>query len=184
MFNSYNRDINFPSAFTQESVKDNEKGIIYQEQIDYLHISSSDRDLISYPSSHYYSIPLNNTFKNISKIELIQATIPNVSTTEPFVILKIDELDKTVFSLNRYIDNSFAIIPFRPSTSNWINLNCKEELIEKNFITPKSSLDKMTISLYTKNGTLFPFNNIDNDFVFKITTVQKSRSNINVHSIF
>jgi hypothetical protein len=188
MYNSFQqRELNFPQVFTEKHVPDREAGIIYEKRVEYLHVSSSDRDIVSYPFVNHYSVELNNTFKNISCIELIQATIPNVSTTEPFVVLKIDEIDQAVFSSNIYIDNAFAIIPFISSTGNWINLNCNKELIEKSFITPKSSLEKMTISLLSKNGNFFPFGltgNIENDFVFKITTIQKSRNEINVHSVF
>jgi hypothetical protein len=181
MFNS------FPNAFHEKSVKDNELNTKYNTRVEYLHVSSSDRDLTMYPDVNHYAVDLYKTFKNISSIELIQATIPNVTTDDPYVILKISEIDPTVFSLNSYVDGAFAIIPFIATTGKWVNLNCNNELIQKIFVTPKSTLDRMTIDLYAKNGSLFSFGSsglIDNDFVFKITTIEKDRSDINFHSVY
>ena len=104
--------------------------------------------------------------------------------------MRIDEIDGSVSSINTTIDNAFAIIPLIYTTgSNWIHLNCNKELIEKVYITPKSILSKVSISLMTKNGNLFNFGSgngyaIQNDFVFKITTFEKSRNQINIRSVF
>jgi hypothetical protein len=181
------------NPFSQENNKflsvENEKDIVYEKRIEYLHVSSSDRDLISYPNVNNYSITLRNHYKNITNIELISVTIPNVVTTEPFVVLNIDELDGAVCSVNPVIDDAFAIIPLFATTSSWVHLNCNNELIEKIYLTPKSSINKMTIKLFTKGGALFDFgsgnaDSIQNDFVFKITTLDKSRSSINIRSVY
>jgi hypothetical protein len=176
----------------------NEPSITYEEVEHYLCISSRDRDVSLYPETNSYVVHLQSEFKNISSIELIQAIIPdkNSVTHEPYLLLKIQELEDVMVSSDRNISDSFAILQLSPPVTNngfiQIDKRIHENTI-KHFRTPKASLKKMTVSITDYEGTPFDFGadspnppekNVQNTFVFKITCMEKRRESLNHRNVY
>jgi hypothetical protein len=193
---------NFQNVYTpqfneQYSVKQ-EKDIRYEEVYYYLAVSSKDRNTTDYPDVNKYTINLPKEYKNISSIELIQAIIPdqNQVTKEPYLLLKIDELEDVMASTDRNISDAFAILQLAPPTTSphgFIQIDKRiHENTVKYYRIPKASLTRMTISITDYLGALFDFGNdstpidkkLQNTFVFKITCLEKTRSELNHRNVF
>lgn len=170
--------------------------IKYEDELHYLVISSADRDLSMYPSSNRFSIELNEDFRNISSIEFIQAIIPdkNNITSEPYLLLKIDELERTMKSNNKHISDAFAILqPAKPTVSdNFIQFDKKiAENVILYYKTPKASLSKLTVTITDFQGIPFDFggdNTLDKQhqvtFALKVVCQVKSRSDLGTRNVF
>ena len=120
----------------------NEKDITYMERTDYIVVSSKDRDINNYPSPSHYVVKLPSDFKNVHRIEVVNGVFPdkNNVTREPYLLLKIDELENVMVSNNPQIANSFALLhmaaPIAPGY--FINVDKKTfEHVVLNFKTPK-----------------------------------------------
>lgn len=172
-----------------------EPTITYTERVVYLHVSSADRDPVKFPSPSQYTIDFDREFKNIKKIELIQAQVASTNSVdnEPYLILKIDEIDRTMYSKNALIDDSFAILQMTAPLNGYIQIKKDiHEKVVKEYITPLATLGKFSISIYKQDATLFNFGSdtnpvnltLQNMFVFKITTLEKSRNNIGYRALF
>ena len=175
-----------------------EPNVKYEEITHYLVVSSNDRNVIDYPNVNNYVINLQDEIKNITSIQLIQAIIPdkNNVTQEPFLLLKIAEMEDVMISNNRNISDAFAILQMASPVSSgfFIEIDTKiHENCVKYYKTPKSSLSRLTISITDMNGTLFNFGadtpnppqkELQNLFVFKITTLETTRDGLNQRAIF
>jgi hypothetical protein len=197
-FNENNyRNNNYVDAFKSSQLSvDNEPNIEYEEYEHFLSISSRDRDTSGYPNVNRYIVKFPE-FKNVKSIELIQAIIPdkNDVSQEPYLLLKIDELEDVMVSNDRHISDAFAILQMAPpiTTGGFIQIDKRiHENTVKNFKNPIASLSKMTVSITDADGTLFDFGNdspafqksLQNTFVFKIVTVEKRYSVLNQRNVF
>lgn len=174
-----------------------EPDIQYEEQIDYLFINSDDRDTSVYPNPNAYVTRFPKEFRNISSIELINAIIPdkNLITQEPYLLLRIDEIDDVMTSNNKHIADSFAFLALANATTagGFITIDKRiHENTPKVFTTPKASLDKMTISLTDHKGTpwnfgsdtLVPTKSLQHTLVFRIITLRKRRDGLSFRAAF
>jgi len=182
--------------FTPLSVV-NEKDITYTTRVDYIVVSSSDRDIINYPSPSRYVFNLPFEFKNVSRIEIVNGVIPdkNNVSREPYLVLNIDELESVMISNNSVINNGFALLHLAcPIESGYfINVDKKTfEHVVLNFKTPKASLSKLTISIRDCQGNLFDFGDdsggpnkaLQNMFVFKIVTLEKNQEILRQRNVY
>lgn len=187
---AYSQDYNNSLSVVQES------GIEYETKCNYLVISSKDRDIINYPKSNYYVVNLENEYKNISSVSLVQAIIPdkNSVTSEPYLLLKINELDNVMDSNDRHISDAFAIIQLTPPTVPGTFIQNDSRIHESTVLhykTHKASLSKITISITDYNGVPFEFGgdstttkDYQNTFVFKIVTVEKNRKVLQNRNVY
>ena len=189
--NVYDKTYNTKYSVSQEPE------IEYEETIQYLSISSRDRDFIKYPNVNSYVVEFITEFRNISTIELVQAIIParNNVEQEPYLLLDIDEIGNVMFSKDRYITDSFAMLQLAtPTTTNgFIQIDKRiHENTVKYFKIPKASLSKMTITLRDCIGNIFDFGTdsnppqkaLQNTFIFKITTLEKKRNQMDHRNVF
>lgn len=199
--NKYNLNKNdYQTVFSQENNKPlsvlQEPTITYDSVEQYLVINTADRDTINYPNSCKFVLELNEPLKNISKMELIQAIIPDKNNVQnqPYLLLKINELDNVMLSNDKNISDSFAVIQLSTPTLPGTFIQCDKRIMEYvklNYKTPKAHLSKMTISLTDPLGNIFDFGangSIDIayqcTFVIKVTTKETIRSIINQRNVY
>jgi hypothetical protein len=190
--NAYSSSYNKPLSVQQETQ------IEYEEVVKYISISSKDRDVNIYPSVSRYSINFHTELKNIISIELVQGMIPDKNNVldEPYLLLKIDELDEVVISNDRNISDSFAILQLAEPTKTggfiMIDKRIHEHTI-KYFRTPKAALNKMTVTITDAYGTPFnfgndspdpPVKNLQNTFVFRAVVLEKKRNVLEHRNVF
>lgn len=187
---NYTRGQNFP--FNEQNTKTSD--IVYVENVSYLHINSSDRDIIANPSVNSYRIDTGERFKNIKSIEVIGCSIANQGSvlSNPYLILKINGLNHLIFS-NLNVTSAFAILYLKYTTGAHVQpeLGCTQRSI-LNFKTPLASLGNITLSILKPDGTLFSFGETSGDisvaysnsFMLKITTLEKSRADLNNRSVY
>jgi len=193
--NDYNKV--YDQNFNQQYSVMQEPDIQYEKNIHYLTISSRDRDQIMYPNVNSYTIHFPNELKNVEMVELIQGIIPDVANVqnEPYLLLKIDEIQDTMISNDKSISNAFAMLQLAPPTkaNTFIQLDRRiHEYTVKYYQTPKAYLSKMSITITDANGVPFnfgsdpvPFNKaLQNTFVFKITTLEKKRTTLNTRGVY
>lgn len=175
-----------------------EPDVKYEETIHYLVVSSNDRNVVDYPNVNNYVINLQDEIKNITSIQLIQAIIPdkNDVTQEPFLLLKIQEMEDVMISNNRNISDAFAILQMASpvSSGHFIEIDTKiHENCVKYYKTPKSSLSRLSISITDSSGNLFDFGadspsppnkSVQNLFVFKLKTLETKRDSLNQRGVF
>lgn len=184
----------------------NEPDIIYTTHDEYISLSSSNRDSVNYPLHYNYRFKFDHPYKNVKKIELISAILPNKGSSssagdilnEPLIILDIDQLNFIEFPNNvgSQSISAFSILPLKPSTKStggFINpeLGCMYNT-SKIFKTPLASLDHFNIKLRNVNGDLYDFGQAvgstdkeyQNHFVFKITIEEASRKVLRHRNVF
>lgn len=188
--NVYSKDSNNQLSVSQEP------DIKYSEVCNYVVISSKDRDLANYSKSNSYTIQLQKELKNVISVELVQAIIPdkNNVTEEPYLLLKVNELDSVMDSNDRNISDAFALLQLTCATvpNTFIQM---DKRIHENVIlyyrTPKASLSRMTVRITDSDGNPFEFGGdnsyvkaYQNTFVFKITTLEKNTSQLNKRNVY
>lgn len=192
--NNTHNNINWNKEMVQYSVNQ-EPDINYQEVVKYITISSLERDTTVFPNPGRFTITLAQELKNITSIELIQAIIPNVNsvTNEPYLLLKIDELEDVMISNNRNISDAFALIQLAQPVGNFIHTDKRTyENTTKTFLTPKANLSKLTIQFTDLVGTVFDFKgasavdakSIQTTLVFKVVTLEKQREVLKFRSVY
>lgn len=178
-----------------------EPGLSYEQRYSFLTIDSQDRDAINYPSVNNYSVHFAETYKNVTCIEMISATIPNQAASgsvldEGYLIIDIPELNNMEFTKNGQ-NKGFTILPLKNPTSGPSGgfivpeLSCmfKTPLILK---TPLASLSRITIKVKGRDGSLFNFGEpsgsmdkqFQNCFTFKITTSEKNRNSLQTRNVY
>jgi len=199
-YNSYKIDKNAPksndSNYLPLSVT-NEKDIKYIEHTDYIVIHSVDRNITYYPQPNHYVVNLPYEFRNVSTIEVVNGVIPDKNNViqEPYLLLKIDELDGVMASNNKAIANSFAMLNMAAPIHSGSFINVDKKTFEHAilyFKTPKASLSKLTVSITDWEGNLFDFGDdsggpnkaLQNMFVLKIVTLEKNRDALNTRNVF
>jgi hypothetical protein len=157
----------------------------YQEREHFVLINSSNRDIVNYPFSNSYKILFDGTtYKNVSKIELVQAIIPNKNAVldQGLLLLNIKNLPEETLFFNE-IKDVFCSLPMKNATTGGFIIlepGCGFAKIEKKFTVPIGKLDKIEVQLLTVDGTIFDFGqtggNLTRDFqtsfLFKLTTVE------------
>jgi hypothetical protein len=172
-----------------------EPDITYQEVIKYVTISSLERDTVIFPNPGKFTITLAQELRNITSIELIQAIIPNVNsvTNEPYLLLKIDELEDVMISNDRNISDAFALIQLAQPVGGFIHTDKRTyENTTKTFLTPKANLSKLSIQFTNLFGNVFDFKgasvvgdkSIQVTMVFKVVTLEKQREVLNFRSVY
>jgi hypothetical protein len=175
----------------------NESDITYTERTDFIVVASQDRDITNYPNPSHYVVKLPHDFRNVSRIEIVNGVIPDQNNVirEPYLLLKIEELENVMVSNNQPIGSAFAMLHMAPPIAPGYFINVNKTTFEHvvlNFKTPKASLSKLTISITDYNGDLFDFGDdsggpnkaLQNMFVLKIVTLEKSRDSLNVRNVF
>jgi len=192
MYKTRETDSHFSLSTQQEA------NIEYEKNISFVTISSRDRNVELYPNVSRYVIHFPTEIKNVESVELIQAIIPdkNNVTQEPYLLLKVDEMEDVMISNDRNVSDAFAILQLtNPVTAGcFIQMDRKiHENVIKYYKTPKASLSKMTISITDYNGNLFNFGTdnvsppakaLQNTFVFKIESLEKKRAVMNHRNVF
>ena len=196
-------DVNrYDKVYTQEnnaqlSTKQ-EPNIEYENKELYLSVSSRDRNTSDYPNVNSYLVDLPYEIKNIYSIELLQAIIPDVDAlaNQPYLLLKIDELEDVMISNDRNISDAFAILQLSPPSYGFIQLDKRiHENTVKYYQTPKAVLSRMTINITNYEGTLIDFGAdllpngkpnpiLQNTFIFKVITQERNRNLIQHRNIF
>lgn len=190
--NVFNKASNIPFSIQQET------DIEYEKKTHFVFITSKNRNTTLFPNISQYAVELPSEFKNIHSIELIQGLVPNVNnvTQEPYLLLKIDEINDVMISNDPNIAESFAFLTMAsPCTSDgsFIALDKKiHENTPKIYNTPKASLQKLTISVTKHDGTLFDFGadtsppnkSIQHTFVFQIVTLEKKRATLSHRNLY
>jgi hypothetical protein len=187
----------FNSVFKQDKLSIiQEPDVKYETRDHYLVVSSAERDPVAYPSSSNFVINLSKEYKNIISVELIQAILPdkNNVTSEPYLLLKINEFEECMDTNNKPISDSFAMlaIPSPVVSDTFIHIDKRIfENVTLNYRTPKANLSKLTVQITDSAGTIFNFGGPGSlakatqcVFVFKITTSEGDRKQFNNRNIY
>jgi hypothetical protein len=186
----------FSNNSNQQLSIQQEPNAVYDKNEHYLIVSSEDRDVSAYPSSSNFVLNLDKEYKNITCIELIQAIVPdkNNITSEPYLLLKINELENTMDSCNKQISESFAILQICNPTVAGTFLQMDKRIYENvilNYQIPKANLAKLSIKITDSQGNIFDFGGSGTTtkdyqclFVFRITTLDTSRKSLNNRTVY
>jgi len=186
----------FSNNSNQQLSIQQEPNAVYDKNEHYLIVSSEDRDVSAYPSSSNFVLNLDKEYRNITCIELIQAIVPdkNNITSEPYLLLKINELENTMDSCNKQISESFAILQICNPTVAGTFLQMDKRIYENvilNYQIPKANLAKLSIKITDSQGNIFDFGGDGTNakayqclFVFRITTLDTSRKSLNNRTVY
>jgi hypothetical protein len=190
--NKYDEAYN--EKFNQALSLQREPTITYTPTNYYISFSSKDRDITAYPNPNHYVTHLPQELRNIVSIELIQAIIPNASNInkEPYLLLKIDELEDTMMSNDRHMSDAFAMLQIADPVGDFIQIDKRiHENTVKEFRTPKANLSRLTVTITDHSGTPYDFGGsgstdkeFQNTFVFKVVCLEKGRDALQNRSVF
>ena len=172
-----------------------EPTVNYNPIVNFLSINSIDRDFTLYPSPNSYTIYLDQEYRNVQSIELIDASIPdkNDPGQEPYLLLQVDQISNTIHSLNTPVQKAFAILKMTPQIPDYFMQldNTPWEKMPKIYRQPLASLNKMTLSIRKSDGTLFDFGEtsttagaFQNSFTFKIVTQETNRAQLQTRNVY
>lgn len=191
--NNYNSN-NYENAFKTLNISDSQDNVKYNKRENFLFISSKDRDISVYPLTTEYVIHLEKEYKNVISVELTQAFIPdkNNVASEPFILLKVKELEPVIDTNNTDVYNSFSILQISPmAAGGYIQTMQVFENITLNYRTPKAKLSTMSISLTDCDGNLMRFGGdgttdkaFQCQFIFKIITLDTDTRIIGQKNIY
>ena len=166
----------------------------YCEEIHYICINSSDRNISKNPKVNDYRIDFQDTFKNIHSIEIVSASVANQNSVQAnaYLIIKFDGLDHLTFS-NNNINKGFALLYLKPTAGAHVypELGCLQRNV-RYFNTPLASFSHVAIQIYKPDGTLFDFgesngdvsSTYQNSFVLKITTKEIKRESLQQMNVY
>ncbi|HEY9701931.1 MAG TPA: hypothetical protein V6C58_05775 [Allocoleopsis sp.] len=191
---------NYPHVYSEQAnrnISHNiEPNMKYTNRVQYVHVSSNDRDTVNYPKHYDYMIKFDTPFRNVKCVEMISAIVPNQPASssggdilnEPFLIVDIDELNFIEFpNSGNSVNRGFAILPLKTPTKGsggFINpeLGCIYKTV-RIFDTP-THISRMSIKIRDMNGNLYDFGSSgstskthQNSFVFKIVTEEVQKGN-------
>ena len=113
-----------------------------------------------------YKVDFQNTYRNITSIELVSANIgitcdgTNLSkdvSEEPYILLILDQIDGVYDSSNINISNAFAKIPTSSSGTFIRNVGGGTNYRKVYYPNPLASLNSLTVRLVKNNGELVNF---------------------------
>lgn len=182
----------FKNVFSKENNSQlselTEGGIQYEEKESFLIITSRSRNTTMFPSTSNFSIDLDNEYKNIRSIELVQAIIPDKGdvTKEPYLLLQVNEIDNVMDSPDNIISKAFAFLCTNTATEPGFFISIDRSVHEntpKIYKDLKSSLSKLTLRIVDSAGNQFSFGNpvdpldklYQTTFIFRIVTIEKKR---------
>lgn len=185
---------NFPSGSDEKHSTMVEPETMYEERIYYVCINSSDRNVTSYPKVNEYKIDFEDTFKNVTSIEIVNATVANKASvlSNPYLVVRVEGLNHLNFS-NNNINKGFALLYLKNTTG--AHVQPELGVLQRNtrvFRTPLATLNSLRVSIVTPDGVLFDFGEADgniatefqNSFVFKIVTTEISRKPLQQRNLF
>ena len=155
-------------------------------------VSSNDRDTTVWPDPQHYRVTFQNPYRNVIKIELISAVLPNQASSgsvldQPVLNIVIDEISH-MDSTCTNIDKAFAVLPLKGASQTNGGFIVPELgavfNMPREFKTPLASLNQLTISIVDLNGELFNFGadtppptlSLQNVLVFRITCLEKNQN--------
>lgn len=109
--------------------------------------------------SQTYKGYLDKVISNVYEIELIEVIIPTSTyngdnlATYPYLLLEIEELGSNFTGSNQYVNRSFAKISFFEQNGNYYYHKKDENNLNKKIFSPRISLNKLTFTLRTPDGT-------------------------------
>lgn len=174
----------------------------------FVSIDSKDRNRVTEPNPSSYNVPfepsdtyvgasLNRKYKNCVGIELIGATVPNVNNVldEIYLLLEIGNISSDTYdATNTTVKNAFAKLSFLESSAKFLRMDTAVSVpLHVVYKTP-INIDRFQIRIKKCDGTLFDFGtdnvppmdfnpDIQNSFVFKITTREKDITQLNVRNV-
>jgi hypothetical protein len=150
----------------------------------HVYVNSDNRDTGLFTNGNSYTLYLTTAIKDIVKVELLHATVPN-QNNEASIFLDISELrtpyneDAKAMTGNTYsgqtMQRSFAMVPMLyGSTSAFKQFSKNADYdFTVEYPTPIRKLDRMTIQWIKKDGTLVQFSNQSNSFLLRFYTIHK-----------
>lgn len=168
----------------------------YSKRNHFLTVSSKDRDITVYPKSSKFVLDLDEEYRNVLSVELIQAIIPdqNNVTSEPFLLLNIKELDAVMESNNKQIYDSFSILQIAPPVTTGGFIYTMKQIHEHTILqyrTPKARLSRLSISVTDSDGDIFGFGgdgattkDFQCHFIFKIVTSETDRRLLGQQNVY
>jgi hypothetical protein len=152
----------------------------------HVYVNSDSRDNVKYTNENSYTLHLTTAIKDIVKVELLHATVPNINT-EASIFLDILEL-RTPFNEDakalsgtpgfysgQTMQRSFAMVPMDyGSVADYRQFN---KMSDYDFVvdypTPIRKLDRLTIQWIKKDGTVIPSGSKPNSFLLRFHTIRK-----------
>jgi hypothetical protein len=191
---NYSSGKNYPSVIDSSLSTKTEPNVVYEDYVHYVCINSSDRNVTSHPHVNQYKIDFEDTFKNISSIEIVNCTVANKGSVldNPYLVLRMDGLNHLNFSSNN-INKGFALIYLKNTTGSHVQPELG--VLQRNvnvFRTPIATLNSISLSLVKPNGELFSFTEsagdvsaeFQNSFLFKIVCKEISRQQLSHRNVF
>lgn len=138
-----------------------------------IYVDSENRDKTLYPVASSYTVFLTNPIRNIKRVELVSAMLPDVATSQ-YVTLDITEL-RTPFHQSATdkasncsaINGAFALVPIKVSATT--DFYSQNYMISVEYPSRIDLVDKLTINWYSPDGAALP--DVDpNKFILRFHT--------------
>ena len=125
-----------------------------------IYVDSENRNKSIYPLANSYVVYLTNPIRNITRVELISAMLPDIASSQ-YVALDITELrtpthqSATDKSSNcSVVNGAFAMVPIKVSSTT--DFYSQNYAIYVDYPSRIDSVDKLTVNWYSPDGASLP----------------------------
>ncbi len=180
-------DNNYDEAFSKTANKKlsvlQEPDIKYTEFVHYLAVNSADRPSNQALQFDFY-VKLQTVYKNVSRVELISAILPNTADIidEPYLVLDIEELNTIDFTNINNVHRGFSVLTLK---------NPNQGAGQGGFVLVElgtvfqTKIRDYTGAIYdfgTANGSTDKANQVS--FILKITTQEVDRTGLELRNVY
>ncbi len=170
----------------------------YYVERHYLFVNSLDRDISLYPKSTEFKIQLPIEYREVSSIELVAGTIPNLDNvnTDPYLLLDVSTESTKLNHIKSTNSQDYfsALALHKGHSDNFYNLDRSSAVIMPHrFNSPKQRLNTLDIKLYHANGTSLSFGTAGSlvktdqtsfTFEIKINMIKRKMFDTNFRGVF
>lgn len=139
----------------------------------YINIDSADRNTGAYPTPASYQITLPSRYRNVWEARLVNIDIPELTTPQRNVFLKIDGLNQIDGTSNSSgINFCFAKLPMYAAQSNVFFIDSLLVSLPPTVLqNPIASMDKLNISITDSRGNIVSIPTTGNNHSMQIELV-------------
>jgi len=138
-----------------------------------IYVDSENRNKTLFPMANSYVVYLTNPIRNVTRVELISAMLPDIATSQ-YVTLDITEL-RTPYNQSAtdkasncsVVNGAFAMVPIKVSST--VDFYSQNYNISAEYPSRIESIDKLTVNWYNPDGAALP--DVDtNKFILRFHT--------------
>jgi hypothetical protein len=155
----------------------------YAIETRYIFTTSLHRNTTAYPKTSEFRLDLPDDFNNVSSLELVAGTVPNLDNVnlDPYLLLSIDGLNH--IRASNGVEYFSVLALHKGHSDSFFNMDrSSSAMMPNSFYSPKQRISSLILKLLHPDGTSLAFGTAGNllqinqtSFMFAIKTLSNKR---------